>query len=113
MVCANDLSNFGNTDFGVSGRGVKGGVGTAIVDVAENLRCPAERGCGGEKFAVETDKNVDTEPRLSNLSAWSLSTSDIGFACATWKRACGGSEPKTCDTEQVHQVSNSTIGDQS
>lgn len=101
VVCANDFSNLGNTVSGDSScggvrlLGVEGGVGIMAVDTIEAFRCLEERDCGCSKFAVDVESTVDTESRLSNVSMFSPSTSDAGFTCVTWKRACGGSEPKT------------------
>lgn len=53
-------------------------------DEAENLRCPKERGDEDGKFTDDNESIVDTEPRLSNASVGSLSTSDIGGTCVTW-----------------------------
>ena len=64
-----------------------------IVDATEALRLLSERDDGDSKFVVPS---VETEPRLSNTLVWSLSISGIGFLFVTWKRARGGSEPKTC-----------------
>ena len=95
-VRVNDRSNLGNTVLDESGCGalrlfgVEGGVGTMAVDVVETLRCREEKDCGRSKFAVDIESIVDTESRLSNTSVFSPS-----FTCVTWKRACGGSEPKT------------------
>ena len=64
-----------------------------IVDATEALRLLSEKDDGDRKLAVPS---VDTEPRLSNTLVWSPSISGIGFLFVTWKRARGGSEPKTC-----------------
>jgi len=54
------------------------------VDEIENLCCPEERGDGDGGFAVDNESSVDTEPRLSNASIASFSTSAIGGTCVTW-----------------------------
>lgn len=95
VVCANDCSNLGSTDFDCDRMGVKGGVDAIIVDEVEALCCLEEWGCGDSKFAVDIESSVDTESRLSNTSEGPLSPPDIGFTWVTLKRACGGFEPKT------------------
>ena len=96
VVRTNDRSNLGNTVSdnpgcgGVRLLGVEGGVGTMVVDVVEIFRCGEEKDCGSSKFVVDIESIVDTESRLSAASVFSPS-----FTCVTWKRACGGSEPKT------------------
>lgn len=106
VVKVNDCSNLGNADSRTGVVGVIGGVGTIIVDEVDALHCLSERDGGDSKFFVETENSVDTEPRLSNPPVWSLSTSDTGFMCVAWKRACGGSEPKTCTRDKSVRLSS-------
>jgi len=101
-LCVNDCSNLGNTDVGVSGCGrmgvvgVNGEAGAVIID-------ELERGCGDSKFDVCIESRVDAEAGVSGPSPWPCSPFCVGFTCAIWKRARGGSNPKTCNTERVNQ----------
>jgi len=96
----NDCSKLGNGDVDSSGCGrmgdigVKGGVGVVIVDVAEIVR-GLRGGDSGSKSAVDIELIVDIDARLSNCSVRPHPPPDLGFGWVAWKRAWGGSEPKT------------------